>query len=169
MIAAKGSSFSGMWHDAQVSEEIIGGVTAIVSYRAGGWIQQSAVPRCANLFVRKHGRYWAVKRRDFITLLGAAATCPIAAWAQTTEKIYRLGALSPATAQLDSIRSIVLPELAKAGIAEGRNLILDARAGSMEQLPGLARDLIASNPDAVMAVSGAAIGRSRRRRKRCRS
>ena len=28
----------------------------------------------------------------------------------------------------------------------------------MEQLPGLARDLIASNPDAVMAVSGAAIG-----------
>jgi putative ABC transport system substrate-binding protein len=99
-----------------------------------------------------------MKRRDFITLLGAAATCPIAARAQTTEKIYRLGALSPATAQLDSIRSIVLPELAKAGIAEGRNLILDARAGSMEQLPGLARDLIASNPDAVMAVSGAAIG-----------
>ena len=98
-------------------------------------------------------------RREFMTLLGgAAAAWPIAARAQTTEKMYRLGALSPATAQLDSVRSIVLPELAKAGIAVGRNLILDARAGSMEQLPGLARDLIASNPDAVMAVSGAAIG-----------
>ncbi len=99
-----------------------------------------------------------MKRREFITFLGGAVTWPLAALAQTTEKIFRLGALSPATAQLDSIRSIVLPELAKAGIAEGRNLILDARAGSMEQLPGLARDLIASNPDAVMAVSGAAIG-----------
>ena len=97
-------------------------------------------------------------RREFITLLGGAAAWPLASRAQTTQKIYRLGALSPATAQLDSVRSIVLPELAKAGIAEGRNLILDARAGSMEQLPGLARDLIATNPDAVMAVSGAAIG-----------
>jgi len=28
-------------------EEIIGGVIAIVSFRPGGWMQQSAVPRCA--------------------------------------------------------------------------------------------------------------------------
>jgi putative ABC transport system substrate-binding protein len=65
--------------------------------------------------------------------------------------------LSPATAQIDSIRSIVLPELAKAGIVEGRNLILDARAGSMDKLSQLAAELIAANPDTVMAVSGAAI------------
>jgi hypothetical protein len=33
-------------------EKIIGGVTAIVSYRPGGcWMQQSAVPRCAILSV----------------------------------------------------------------------------------------------------------------------
>jgi putative ABC transport system substrate-binding protein len=85
----------------------------------------------------KHRIQFLRRRREFIKLLGGtAATWPLAARAQTTEKIYRLGALSPATAQLDSIRSIVLPELAKAGVAEGRNLILDARAGSMEQLPG---------------------------------
>src|SRR5215475_11788342 len=30
-------------------KEIIGGVTAIVSYRAGGWLQQSAVLKCAIL------------------------------------------------------------------------------------------------------------------------
>ena len=77
--------------------------------------------------------------------------------AQGTEKIFRLAALSPATAQLKSIRSIVLPELAKAGIVEGRNLTFDARAGSMEKLPELAAGLIAAKPDTVMAVSGAAI------------
>ena len=51
-----------------------------------------------------------------------------------------------------------MPELAKANIAEGRNLILDARSASMDRLSGVADDLIAAKPDAVMAVSGAAIG-----------
>jgi hypothetical protein len=32
-------------------KKIIGGVTAIVSYRPGGWMQQSTVPRCAILSV----------------------------------------------------------------------------------------------------------------------
>jgi len=32
-------------------EKIIGGVTAIVSFRPGGWMQQSAVPMCAMLSV----------------------------------------------------------------------------------------------------------------------
>jgi hypothetical protein len=36
-------------------EKIIGGVTAIVSYRSGGWMQQSAVPRCAILSVGSTG------------------------------------------------------------------------------------------------------------------
>ena len=36
-------------------EKIIGGVTAIVSYRAGGWRQQSTVPRCAILSVASTG------------------------------------------------------------------------------------------------------------------
>jgi hypothetical protein len=53
-------------------EKIFGGVIAIISFRPGGWMQQSAVPRCAILSVGKHGRHWAVKRREFITLLGGA-------------------------------------------------------------------------------------------------
>jgi len=32
-------------------EKIIGGVTAIISFRPVGWTQQSAVPRCAILSV----------------------------------------------------------------------------------------------------------------------
>jgi hypothetical protein len=51
-------------------EKIFGGVIAIISFRPGGWMQQSAVPRCAILSVGSTGRHRAVKRRDFITLLG---------------------------------------------------------------------------------------------------
>ena len=36
-------------------EEIIGGVVAIISFRPGGWMQQSAVPRCAILSVGSTG------------------------------------------------------------------------------------------------------------------
>src|SRR5262252_10399391 len=35
--------------------KIIGGVTAIVSYCPGGWMQQSTVPRCAILSVGSTG------------------------------------------------------------------------------------------------------------------
>src|SRR5215510_8833230 len=39
-------------------EKIIGGVTAIISFRPGGRMQQSAVPRCAILSVPSYGRDW---------------------------------------------------------------------------------------------------------------
>ena len=82
---------------------------------------------------------------------------PLAARGQGAGKVYRLCALSPATAQLESIRTIVLPELAKAGFAEGSNLVLDARAPGLEKLPETAREMVASRPDAIMGVSGAVI------------
>jgi hypothetical protein len=36
-------------------EKIFGGVVAIISFRPGGWMQQSAVPRCAILSVGSTG------------------------------------------------------------------------------------------------------------------
>jgi hypothetical protein len=49
----RGNGVACFW--ATSLEEIIGGVTAIVSYRSGGWMQRSTVPRCAILSVGNTG------------------------------------------------------------------------------------------------------------------
>jgi putative tryptophan/tyrosine transport system substrate-binding protein len=49
------------------------------------------------------------------------------------------------------------PELAKLGFVEGRNLVVEARVGTTEQLPALARELAATRPEVVLAVTAAAI------------
>src|SRR5262249_8048575 len=50
----EGDCWRGKWGGlfwATSLEKIFGGVIAIISFRPGGWMQQSAVPRCAILSV----------------------------------------------------------------------------------------------------------------------
>ena len=47
--------WGGLFFLATSLEEIIGGVIAIISFRPGGWMQQSAVPRRAILSVGSTG------------------------------------------------------------------------------------------------------------------
>jgi putative ABC transport system substrate-binding protein len=101
-----------------------------------------------------------LNRREFVTLLGGAAALlgsrsPLGA--QQANKIYRLGLLSPASAAIDSIRAVTVPELAKAGFVEGQNLVLDVRIGVGSQLSELARALVVGNMDAIVAVSDISI------------
>jgi hypothetical protein len=49
----RGSGVAYFW--ATSLEKIFGGVIAIISFRPGGWMQQSAVPRCAILSVGSTG------------------------------------------------------------------------------------------------------------------
>src|SRR5262245_65088805 len=101
-------------------------------------MQQSAVPRCA-ILGREHGRHRAVKRRHFITLLGGAATWPLAASAQEpspTVRQARVGILSaspPTPAMLNAFRE----GMRERGYIEGQNLYIDVSwpQGNFEQDP----------------------------------
>jgi putative ABC transport system substrate-binding protein len=103
-----------------------------------------------------------MKRRKFIALLGGAAVgWPLVAGtrpalAQTPNRVYRLGHLGLAISETIT-RETTLPELAKLGFVEGRNLVFDARGGEPDALPGLMGELLAARPDAVMAIGPAAI------------
>ena len=99
-----------------------------------------------------------MRRRDFITILGGTMVAwPLAVKAQQASKVYRLGVLSPSSGSVDIIRNLTLTELAKAGFAEGQNLIVDVRVGPASQISELARAVVAGNPDAVIAVSDISI------------
>ena len=105
-----------------------------------------------------------MRRRNFLSGVGAtAATWPLVAAvvparAQTPGRTYRLGYLgnSPLSQSFD--QQITLPELARLGFAEGRNLVFDARIGLQpDALPKLMAELLAAKPDAVVAVGPASV------------
>lgn len=102
-----------------------------------------------------------MKRRDFLSGLGGTS----ASWlmsagatparAQTPNRIYRLGHLANAADSETFTRQITLPELARLGFVEGRNLVFDGRVGQPDALPRLMGELLAAKPDAIVAVGPA--------------
>jgi len=106
-----------------------------------------------------------MRRRDFITLLaGAAAAWPLAARAQQTDRIRRIGVLMgyseadpAAQAQVAALRQ----ELQKLGWDEGRNIRIDVRFPGTDpgrvrailmELMSLTPDLLVSNTNLVTEV-----------------
>jgi putative ABC transport system substrate-binding protein len=100
-----------------------------------------------------------MKRRDFITLLGAsAAAWPHAARAQQGERMRRIGWLSPSAENdpaLPPNRAAFLVELRKRGWVDGRNIRIDNRFGGGDgsRIRILAAELVATAPE-VIVVSG---------------
>jgi putative tryptophan/tyrosine transport system substrate-binding protein len=102
-----------------------------------------------------------VKRRDFITLLGAAAW-PLAVHAQQSERMRRIGVLMPYAEDnpVGQARlAAFLEGLRQLGWADGRNVRIDSRwgAGDASLTRTYARELVAPGPDVVMAVSSGAV------------
>src|SRR5262249_4714478 len=107
-------------------------------------------------FISEAREALAVKRREFITLVGgAAAAWPLAARAQQTERVRRIGVLL-STHEGDPGRRAQLAgfvqRLTAVGWTDGRNARLDGRwtAGSVDVGRQHALELVALAPDVII-------------------
>ena len=97
-----------------------------------------------------------LKRREFLSLLGAATAWPLGARAQQqTGRTARIGLLTRKTdasvsAQIEAFRQ----GLAELGWAEGTNIRIEHRdaEGQVERLPALAVELVGLNVDVIVTV-----------------
>jgi putative tryptophan/tyrosine transport system substrate-binding protein len=107
-----------------------------------------------------------MRRREFITLLGGAASSssvswPLTARAQQPARMRRIGLLIN-TVENDRIQqanlSILREGLAKLGWIEGRNLRSELRwgAGDLDRLEDRARELVSLTPAVIVTDAGAA-------------
>jgi putative ABC transport system substrate-binding protein len=93
-----------------------------------------------------------MRRREFITLLGTAATWSFAARAQQnptpTIGILWPGADPPAPPRMESFRQA----LRQLGFVEGKNIAIELRyaRGGLQQLPELAADLVRTKADVLL-------------------
>src|SRR3974377_1877473 len=105
----------------------------------------------------------AMRRREFITLLGSAAAWPLAARAQQPDRMRLIGVLM-ASAESDSTPQSWLAAfraaLAKWGWTEGSNLRIELRwsAADPEKIRTFAKELVDLRPDAIFGQSTPAIG-----------
>jgi putative ABC transport system substrate-binding protein len=101
-----------------------------------------------------------MKRRAFIAGLGGAAAWPVVAGAQQPNKIPKIGILWHAgSADEEAIYLGALRTgLNDFGYIDGKNIVLENRfpAEKAERFPVLARELVALNPDVLVAVTGRA-------------
>jgi ABC-type uncharacterized transport system substrate-binding protein len=97
------------------------------------------------------------ERRKFLLAAGTLLAAPVAARAQPTEKIYRIGVLTQGIPQKSFV---ALPTaLRKLGYEEGRNFVFDYRFANYQasRLPELAASLVAEKVDLILAVTNAEI------------
>src|SRR5262249_5869761 len=96
-----------------------------------------------------------LKRRAFITLLGGAAAWPLAARAQQSSRMRRVGVLMGLTESDPEAQSRIAAfrkTLQGLGWTEGRDLRTDYywAAGDVERTHALAKELASSAPDVIV-------------------
>src|SRR5262245_29778881 len=101
-----------------------------------------------------------MRRREFITLLGGAAACPLAARAQQSTGQPLVGLLSPLSAAAwVHILGAFRRGMRDLGHVEGANVAFAFRfaEGQVAKLPALANELVALKPAVIAVGSTAAI------------
>jgi putative tryptophan/tyrosine transport system substrate-binding protein len=104
-----------------------------------------------------------MRRRDFITMVGAAAAWPVSAKAQQGERVRRIGLLLPATADDAEFQDRVgafLQALALLGWPIGRNLRIHTRWATTnpDDIRRHADELVALAPDVILCHGSPTLG-----------
>jgi putative tryptophan/tyrosine transport system substrate-binding protein len=102
-----------------------------------------------------------MKRRAFISLLGGAAAWPLAARAQQSDKVRRIGVLMGGSGRdpIEQARlAAFLDGLQQLGWTDGRNVRIDTRwpAGDADRRT-YAADLVGLAPDVILASASASV------------
>jgi putative tryptophan/tyrosine transport system substrate-binding protein len=103
-----------------------------------------------------------MRRRDFVTALGTAVMWPLAARAQQPAKMKRIayvhsaGNVSRISANGEPFYRAFFEELSRLGHVEGQNLGVERYSGDgrTERYAELARDVVNTHPDLILAVGG---------------
>src|SRR5262249_53378083 len=101
----------------------------------------------------------AMRRREFITLIGGAAAWPPTARAQQAAKIPRIGILSPSRSQDASPNRVTLKAfvagLRELGYAEGQNITIEREfaEANADQLREAAAALVNHKVDVIVTLS----------------
>src|SRR3974390_322168 len=102
-----------------------------------------------------------MRRREFINLIaGSAATWPLAARAQQSTPIRRIGVLQPAPESDSDFRDwrmLFTSRLRELGWTDGENLQINYRFGTGEAMSvgAIAKELVNQHPDALLAIGSA--------------
>jgi len=99
-----------------------------------------------------------MRRRTLIgAMAGGLLAARLAAYAQTTGKVYRIGVLAfnPPTPTSSGWNAFV-EDLRQRGYVEGRNLVIEGRyfGANPERLDALAAELVALGPDLIVTAGG---------------
>jgi putative ABC transport system substrate-binding protein len=97
-----------------------------------------------------------MRRREFITVLGGAATWPLAARAQQ-RGLPVIGLLSSRSAATDAhLIAVIRQALNERGFVEGQNVVIDYRwaDGQYDRLPALATSLVRRRVAAIVTIGG---------------
>jgi putative tryptophan/tyrosine transport system substrate-binding protein len=105
-----------------------------------------------------------MRRRQFMTLLGATCAWPVAARAQQETKVRRIGLLMPLAETDQEARILVaafVKGLEKHGWTVGRNVSIDYRWATADahRIQVFAKELIEQNPDLIVARGVRSSGR----------
>jgi putative ABC transport system substrate-binding protein len=95
-------------------------------------------------------------------MAGGLLAAPLAAEAQQSRKVYRLGVLNvaalPASSDRSALPVLLATALRELGYAEGQNLLIERRyaEGQPGRLPGLVRELVQLRMDVILAIGNEA-------------